>query len=80
MGEYKVNFFASANYDNLSKEMAQGGGEHLASLGELMGVPEESLPEFFALAQSRYPSFAASSDSSPAAMVEMLRSGMQVQR
>jgi hypothetical protein len=80
MGEYKVNVFASVNYHNLSQEMAQGGGEHLASLGELMGVPQEKLPEFFALAQSRYPTLAASGDNSPAAMVELLRSGMQAQQ
>jgi len=79
MGEHKVNVFASVNYDNLSQEMAQGGGEHLASLGELMGVPQEKLPEFFALAQNRYPTLAASGDNSPAAMVELLRSGIQVQ-
>lgn len=80
MTEHKVNVFAAVNYDNLNQEMAQGGGEHLASLGELMGVPEEKLPEFFALAQSRYPTLAASGDNSPAAMVELLRSGVQTRQ
>ena len=80
MGEHKVNFFASVNYDNLAQEMAQGGGEHLSSLAELMGVPQEKMPEFFALAQSRYPTLAASDDNSPAAMVDLLRSGMQAQQ
>jgi hypothetical protein len=79
MGEHKVTFFASANYDNLAQQMAQGGGEHLSSLGELMGVPEEKMPEFFALAQSRYPTLVASGDDNPAAMVALLRSGMQAQ-
>ena len=80
LGEHKINFFASINYYNLSQEMAQGGGEHLSSLGELMGVPQEKMPEFFALAQSRYPTLATAGDNSPAAMVELLRSGMQAQQ
>jgi Protein of unknown function (DUF3015) len=77
MGEHKVNVFAAANYESLSQEMAQGGGEHLASLAELMGVPEQSRPDFFALAQSRYANLVASGDTTPAAMVETLQSGMK---
>jgi hypothetical protein len=77
MAEYKVNVFAAANYDNLSQEMAQGGGEHLASLAELMGVPAENRPEFFALAQSQYANLVASGNSTPAAMIETLQSGME---
>src|ERR671918_3036428 len=41
MGQHKASVFAAANYDSLSQEMAQGGGEHLASLAELMGIPQE---------------------------------------
>jgi hypothetical protein len=75
--EHKVNVFAAANYDSLSQEMARGGGEHLASLAELMGVPEENRPEFFALAQTQYTRLVASGDTTPAAMVETLQSGMK---
>jgi hypothetical protein len=57
--------------------MARGGGEHLASLAELMGVPQENRPEFFALAQTQYASLLASGDNTPAAMVETLQSGMK---
>jgi hypothetical protein len=56
--------------------MARGGGEHLASLAELMGVPAENRPEFFAFAQSQYASLVASGNT-PAAMIETLQSGMQ---
>jgi len=76
MSDYKVNVFAAANYDSLSQEMAQGGGEHLASLAALMRVPEEQRAEFFALAQAQYPRFAQSSDGSPAAMLKTLHEGM----
>lgn len=75
--EHKVNVFAAANYDSLSQEMARGGGEHLASLADLMGVPEKKRPEFFALAQAQYASLVASGDNTPAAMVQKLQSGMK---
>jgi Protein of unknown function (DUF3015) len=77
MGEHKVNVFAAANYDNLSQEMARGGGEHLASLAALMGVPDESRPEFFARAQSAYARLVASGDTTPAAMIATLQSGIE---
>jgi hypothetical protein len=76
MSQYKASVFAAANYDNLSKEMAQGGGEHLASLAELMGIPEEQRPEFFALAQVQYASLIQSGDTTPAGILNTLHSGM----
>ena len=39
--EHKVTMFAAINFENLSQEMAQGRGEHLASLATLLGVPAE---------------------------------------
>ncbi|HYT57085.1 MAG TPA: DUF3015 domain-containing protein [Verrucomicrobiae bacterium] len=77
MAEHKVNVFAAANYDSLSQEMARGGGEHLASLAELMGVSEESRPAFFALAQAHYATLVESGDSTPAALIQTLQSGME---
>jgi hypothetical protein len=77
MAEHKASVFAAANYESLSQEMARGGGEHLASLGELMGVPEKNRPEFFALAQTQYASLVESGDSTPAAMIHTLQSGME---
>jgi len=77
MAEEKVNVFAAANYDTLSQEMAQGGGEHLASLAELMGIPEENRAEFFALAQVQYASLVQSGDRTPVAMLTVLHRGME---
>lgn len=77
MSQHKINVFAAANYDSLSQEMARGGGEHLASLAELMGIPDESRPEFFALAQVQYVSLVQSGDTTPAALIQILQSGME---
>ncbi len=70
--EQKVNMFAEINFENLSQEMAQGNGEHLASLATLMGVPAEHHAEFFAMAQERYTTLIAAGESSSVAMVKAL--------
>ncbi len=70
--EQKVTMFAAINFDNLSQEMAQGWGEHLASLATLMGVPAEQQDEFFALTQERYTSLIQSGETSPVALVKAL--------
>jgi len=49
-----VNAFAALNYDNLKTDMAAGGGEYLASLGTLMGVPDAQHPTFFQIVQRHY--------------------------
>lgn len=74
--EEKVTMFAAANLENLSQEMAQGQGEHLASLASLMGVPAEQQTYFFAMAQESYPSFAAAGDPSSTLLVSTLNDGM----
>ena len=70
--EEKATVFAQLSFDNLSQEMAQGQGEHLASLATLMGVPAEHQAEFFAMTQERYLALIQAGDGSPAAMVEAL--------
>ena len=52
--------------------MAQGQGEHLASLATLMGVPAERQSEFFAMTQERYTSLVQAGETSPIALVKSL--------
>ena len=74
MAEHKVTVFAAANFENLSQEMAQGRGEHLASLATLMGVPANHQGEFFAMTQDQYTSLVrGESETSPVAMVTALK-------
>lgn len=70
--EQKVNMFAAVNFENLSQEMAQGQGEHLASLASLMGVPAEKQADFFAMTQDRYNSLVKAGESSPVAMIKAI--------
>ncbi len=71
-----MNAFASLNFENLSQEMAQGGGEHLASLATLIGVPAEHQAEFFALTQEKYTSLIQSGEASPTALLKALNAAM----
>ena len=50
----RVNEFILANMDNLAKDIAQGRGETLETFAELMGVPAEKRPEFYASLQSGF--------------------------
>ncbi|MDH5183817.1 MAG: DUF3015 domain-containing protein [Gammaproteobacteria bacterium] len=48
--------FATANRDELSVEMAQGQGNHLASLADIMGISEQHRADFYSLTQKKYES------------------------
>ena len=76
MSEHKVMMFAGMNYESLSQEMAQGGGEHLASLAALMGVPAERQNEFFSLTQDKYTTLIQSGETTPVAMMKALEDVM----
>lgn len=67
-GEH-ANAFAALNYDNLTHDMAFGGGEYLSSLGSLMGVHEDQRAAFFHVAQSHYTALVQSEHATPADLV-----------
>ena len=50
----KTELFVAANYDDLSQEMAQAGGEHLVAFASMLGVREHDYAEFFALTQQHH--------------------------
>lgn len=52
--DYERRTFVASNLDNLSQDMAQGNGEHLAVLASLMGVAAEDQARFFQLTQAQY--------------------------
>jgi hypothetical protein len=72
MAEYKATVFMASNFENLSQEMAQGRGEHLASLASLMDVPANYQGEFFAMTQSQYADLIREGKASPVAMVKAI--------
>ncbi|GJL56163.1 MAG: hypothetical protein NPIRA02_32950 [Nitrospirales bacterium] len=74
----KVNVFAAVNFENLSQEMAQGQGEHLASMATLMGIPQDHHAEFFAMTQEKYTSLLNNGETTPKAVVKALHDSMVV--
>src|SRR5260221_6019474 len=51
----KVEAYADVNFERLSKEMAQGGGEYLSGLAALIGVESDAQRKaFYALTQKSY--------------------------
>lgn len=46
--------FTAANLDNLAKDIAQGQGESLETLAELMAVPAEQRPALYGNLQSNF--------------------------
>lgn len=70
-----INLTAGA-FDSLKQDMAQGQGEHLASLATLLGVPAEDQPYFFSRVQEKYSSIIASEDATPIHVLEAIQGAM----
>jgi DUF3015 family protein len=71
-----INMMASSTFEDLAQEMAQGQGEHLASLATLLGVPEEDQPEFFTLVQEQHKTLFPSGQATPLTMLQALQAAM----
>jgi hypothetical protein len=72
--EKKLEVYASVNFQKISQEMAQGGGEYLNGLSTLMGCKDEGQKAAFnKLAQQRYEKILPSANTSSSDMVRNLR-------
>jgi len=74
--EERTTMFAQLNFENLSQDMAQGHGEHLAALATLMGVPPDRQHDFFSMAQAKYVDLIDHGETTPRAMLTALQSAM----
>lgn len=72
MGEMRAHAFTEATVASLSQDIARGGGEHLASLATLLGIPTDQQPAFFAKAQQRYAYLIETGEPSAAALIAAL--------
>jgi hypothetical protein len=68
--------FVAVNYDNLSEEMAQGGGAYVEALGSLMGCSSAVNPAFAEFSQRHYGTLFAATETTPTAFLEGLKQGM----
>lgn len=72
--------FVETTWDNLSQELAQGRGEHMASLAALLDVPSEQQAAFSSLGQERYRALAQQGTVIPAVMLTKLKEDVAHQR
>jgi hypothetical protein len=71
--EHEIKVYAQVTIDNLAQEMAQGQGEHVASLAALIGIPTDLQPAFFRLTQEHYASLFPSEHTDAIAMLDALK-------
>jgi hypothetical protein len=75
--ESKLDVYAAANFQRLSREMAQGGGEYLAGLSTLVGCKTDAQKAaFYKLTQSKYESIIPSATTDSTAMISNLKTEM----
>ncbi len=70
--EEKVNVFVAVNFESLQEDMAQGQGEYLHSLANLMEIPAEHQAEFFVMTRDKYNTLFSSSETTPQEMLTAL--------
>ncbi|MBS0159157.1 MAG: DUF3015 domain-containing protein [Nitrospira sp.] len=73
MAGQQTNLFVASTFDTLSEDMARGGGEHLAALATLLGIPAEQHPAFFAMTQQQYQVLVHAGETSSVAVVKALQ-------
>lgn len=76
MAGHQTSLFVASTFDTLSSDMAKGGGEHLAALATLMGIPVEQQPAFFVMAQQQYLVLVEAGEVSSVAVVKALQDAM----
>ncbi len=52
--EFQRNVFVASNFDNIARDAAQGGGQHLQSLAALMAMTDQDAEQFFRFTQQQY--------------------------
>jgi len=74
--EQQKEKFVASNMDSLSADMAQGEGEHLATLASLMGLAEKDYAQFYELTQTNYEKIYSSPKTDATKMLTALNNEM----
>jgi hypothetical protein len=75
MKNKRINF-AAMTFENLKQEMAQGHGEHLSSLANLLGVAPMDQPLFFSMVQDRYTEIVPPGEATPLMVLHAIEEAM----
>lgn len=81
MADKEVQYFVEVNQEELSREMAQGHGEKLATLAQMKGCQNEASQKAFStFAQSSYSRILPTANTSAADMVQNLNNELSGQK
>ena len=78
--DHELKLYAEANIENLAQEMAQGRGEHLASLAVLLGIPQNQQDAFFKMTQEKYTILFKSDETTSAELLSALQTELRTFR
>jgi hypothetical protein len=70
--EANLKAFAVANIQRLEEDIARGGGEHLSSFAQLLGILDSHRPEFYAMTKQKYPVLFSSNPTTPEQLLARL--------
>ena len=74
--DHDRKLFVANNMDNLGQEIAQGQGNHLFTLAEIMGIEQADRSHFYAMAQGQYESLFGSDNTSSTELLASLDQAM----
>ncbi|MBF0239495.1 MAG: DUF3015 family protein [SAR324 cluster bacterium] len=75
--EEKARMFVASNFDSLKTDIAQGQGEFLSTLAQIIEVPASQQQEFYSFTQSHYTQLFQSAQTSPQEMISQLSSQLR---
>lgn len=75
--EFQRNVYVAANIDNIAHDAANGGGDHLQSLAELMQIAKSDMPAFYQLTQTRFDDLFTPATQNSEALLENLSVAMK---
>ena len=70
--------FSNTNFDTLSLELAQGGGEYLFSLATIMGIPKDRHETFLQEVQSKYIQYLTAGKSPKTSVIAALNDSIPI--
>ncbi len=74
--QYQRNLYVAGNIDNIARDAARGGGQHLHALADLMAIESADQEAFFSLVQSRYDDLFGGEASDPETLIQRLQTAM----
>ncbi|MGF1546573.1 MAG: DUF3015 family protein [Thiotrichales bacterium] len=77
--QYQQNLYVATHYDNIARDAANGGGDHLQSLAELKRIDEADRATFYRVTQRNFDSLFGASAGGADMLLSRIDSAMSVE-